>query len=328
MPHTLGFILLTHARPRQMRRLIGTLDAMFEGPRIVCHHDFSKCSLDVSAFPPNVSFVRPHLKTGWADFSVVEATVRALEAMYGAGAPPEWFVVLSGSDYPIKPAASIVRDLAASAYDAYIDHEPIRAGAFEREWQERCYRRYCSVRLARLPFPTRTLGLRMRDLRVSYPGLTDRLLPFSEGLRCYAGSQWFCARRRAAEYIVDFHHSNPRMRRHYRRLQFSEESYFQTILANAPGLKLCNDNLRFLDWSAREPHPKTLGMTDLAPMLRSPAHFARKFDLDHDPDVLDALDEVIGVRCALPRSDNSPFSPRVGDEGASKRFSSREKGWG
>ena len=37
MPQRIGFVLLTHANTPQVRRLIGTLDRMFDAPPIVCH---------------------------------------------------------------------------------------------------------------------------------------------------------------------------------------------------------------------------------------------------------------------------------------------------
>jgi hypothetical protein len=113
MDSTIGIVLITHQKPDQIIRLVTRLNSMFGEPAIVCHHDFSKCALPLSAFPGNVSFVRPHLPTRWGDFSLVEATVRALQQMYLAPAAPDWVVLLSGADYPIKPAAKILHDLSA-----------------------------------------------------------------------------------------------------------------------------------------------------------------------------------------------------------------------
>jgi hypothetical protein len=77
------------------------------------------------------------------------------------------------------------------------------------------------------------------------------------------------------------------------------------ILANAPGLTASGgqpgltarrQHLRYIDWQhADSVHPATLGIADLPVMTASPAHFARKFDIDHDSAVLDALDRSIGI---------------------------------
>jgi hypothetical protein len=66
----IGFGILTYNAPGQLLRLVKTLNAMFGDPPIVCHHDFSKSSLDEALFPRNVRFVHPHIVTGWGDITV------------------------------------------------------------------------------------------------------------------------------------------------------------------------------------------------------------------------------------------------------------------
>ncbi|HEV2800160.1 MAG TPA: beta-1,6-N-acetylglucosaminyltransferase [Pyrinomonadaceae bacterium] len=262
MAPTVGFVLLTHNKPQMTGRLIAKLCSMFDAPPIACHHDFSKCDLPVESLPANVSFVRPHVETSWASFTEVEATARAIRLLYESQSAPDWFIYLSGADYPIKPAAQILRDLRASESDAHINAELIERGRFTHPWHGLCYHRYC----------------------------TKRLTPFSPRFKCYAGGQWFCANARAAEYIVEFHATQTALADHYRDLQFASESYFQCVLANAPHLRLSEQTWRYTDWSAGGAHPKTLGMEDLPTLLASHAHFARKFDADTDARVLDELD--------------------------------------
>lgn len=289
---SLGFILLTHTKPHQIHRLIAKLNGMFNYPQIVCHHDFSKCDLSLNICPKNVTFIRPHLQTGWAEFSVVEATVRALELMYKAPNPPDWFVLLSGADYPIKSADQILLDLRSSPYDVHMHHEQINYNAYERDWQELCHERYCTIKFG-VPFLNRKLRLTKRTVTLRHPLLTDPFLPFSNTLHCFAGSQWFCANHKAAEYIIQFHSNRTALASHYRTLMFSEESYFQTILCNAPHLRLQNNDWRYIEWYEGS-SPKILVTEDLPKLLASSAHFARKFDIDIDSIVLDELDAVLG----------------------------------
>jgi len=268
MTVSIGFVLITHSKPEQIRRLIDRLNTMFDRPPIVCHHDFGQCDLPVEAFLGNVSFVRPSLPSGWGVFSVVEATVRAIRQMYEVPGSPDWFVLLSGADYPIKPAAQVRRELAAGSYDAYIEDIPIRAdhfktgrgraiarreatlmeGMFLADWQRLCYDRFCAKRLRLRPT--------CRVLTLKHPLLTRPFLPFSARFRCYAGSQWFCANHRAAEYILHYHATRPALASHYKRFWFSEESYFQCILVNAPDIKVSNNNYRYTDWPLGGAHPK------------------------------------------------------------------------
>jgi Core-2/I-Branching enzyme len=280
----IGFALATHSNPRQLERLVSRLNAMFDHPPIACHHDFSQCALSTDRFPKNVSFVRPHLRSAWGAFSLVQVFIRAIEQLYAAPVNPDWCVLLSGADYPIKPAAQILNDLQAGGYDAHICHEWIRAGALETVWQKVSYERYC-WKWIRVPLTNKRLILK-------HPLLTRPFLPFSKKFRCYSGSDWFSTNRRATQYLVESYKSNVKLANYYRQVFIPSESYFHTILANAPALKLKNDNWRYTDWLPGSPHPRTLGLADLPKLLASPAHFARKFDLNHDAAVLDQLDEI------------------------------------
>ncbi len=296
----IGFILLTHEKPAQIIRLVHTLDRMFDRPPIVCHHDFGRCALPLENFRDNISFVRPHLHTAWGDFSLVKATVRALEQLYTSARNPDWFVLLSGSDYPIKSAAQILQDLNSGSYDAHIRFDPIRNDPSKSNWERMCYFRYCTKRF---PFPPFARGLRPGRpmLFFKHPILTGLFLPYSRSLRCFAGSSWFCANRESAKYILEFYETNPALARHYQNRQFPDESYFQTILANAPELRLNNNNWRYTDFSSGGSRPKTLTSEDFSKLIASAAHFARKFDGEGDQTIFDGLDALIFVEEAFAR---------------------------
>lgn len=294
MPIRIGFVVLTHDRPPQIQRLIERLNAMFEHPPIVCHHDFGQCPMPIDGFAHNVSFV-PSLATRWGTFSLVEAAIRAIQAMFRDGGP-DWFVLLSGADYPIKSAATIRGALAASEFDAHIAHtfvgleqEPSEGFARLGHWRYRTARLFPAVRRDRVRGAVRFLDLRR-------PWLASPLLPFSSTQHCYAGEFWFCANRRAAQYIVDYHATHPALAEHYRNVPIPEESYFQTVLVNAPGLEVHNDDLRYIDWSNGGHHPKVLTHEDLPRVLAAPDHFARKVDLARHPDLLDALDRALDAQ--------------------------------
>ena len=107
----IGFAILSYTEPEQLLRLVKTLNTMFGDPPIVCHHDFSQCSLDEAVFPPNVRFVHPHIGTRWGDIAVPLAALRAFGLLRKYD-QPDWFVLLSGSDYPVRPYDKIVTNLS------------------------------------------------------------------------------------------------------------------------------------------------------------------------------------------------------------------------
>lgn len=285
------FVLLTHRQHLAVQRLVARLLAMFDEPTIVCHHDFGKVPLDTLSFPA-VAFVRPHHDTTWGRMSVVRAILAALRIGLNSPREPEWFVLLSGADYPIRKAEQIERELTEGGYDAYVQHEWIQPRRFERAWQQECYERYYgrTVKLARVE---RRRRLRWRVHHIHSRRIPGFGSPFSDEFRCYAGETWFTANRCAVRYVLEFHVHNPPLARWYERKSNVDESYVQTILGNAPGLRLCGDPKRYTDWSEDEPHPKTLTLEDLPTMVQSGAHFARKFEPGMSSALLDQLDEAL-----------------------------------
>jgi hypothetical protein len=96
----------------------------------------------------------------------------------------------------------------------------------------------------------------------------------------------------AAEFVLRFLDQYPDYRAYHRHTLASDEIFFQSILAGTDFLdthNLINDPLRFMIWPDNSSHPRILGREDLPAMLESGAPFARKFDLEHDPAVIEQL---------------------------------------
>jgi hypothetical protein len=290
MTPPIGFVLITHAAPAQILRLVRRLNTMYGDPPIVCHHDFSKVDLPLDTFPKNVSFVRPYLKTAWAEFPVVEGTARAIRQLFERPDAPDWFILLSGSDYPVRPAKQVRADLESGGYDAHLQHDAIIPGQFRNDWERHCHRRYFGQRVL-VPWLS-SRGFRWRAWRL--PAAIDFSggYPFKSNFVCYAGSQWFSASRAAAKRIVDSYERDRAFIRFSRKIFFIEEMYFQTILGNAAGLRLSPRRFRYIDFGAGGAHPKALRLEDLPKILASGDHFARKFD-GGSTEVLDAIDAAV-----------------------------------
>ena len=260
-----GFVILNHDKPERLQRLVRALHLAYDEPSIVCHHDMDQCELSDDLFPENFAFVSPHIPSAWGSFSLVEATLAGLERVLSQD--PAWIFLVSGSDYPVRQGGDVIKELRGSGYDAWLHLEPIRPPIFERPWQEVCYKRY----------------------------FREGVFPF--GLECYAGSQWMTLSAATARYLLQSHAERPELAEYYRGCSVPDESYFHTVLGNAPHLRLCRDNRRYIDWeSPVRVGPKVLTVEDYERVVQSGAHFARKFDLELDALILEQLDaRVFGM---------------------------------
>ncbi|MDX1641820.1 MAG: beta-1,6-N-acetylglucosaminyltransferase [Balneolaceae bacterium] len=295
----LGFVLLTHEKPNQIVRLIDRLNFMFDHPPIACHHDFSQCDLPLAEIPENVSFVKPHLKTAWGDWSLVEATLKGIELLYERPDNPQWFTLLSGRDYPIKPAEKIINDFKSSKCDVHISSLKLAKSNLDSDYARQGYKKYNTLvfkypSLVHLMQSIRLGTWYKKDIYLHKKILTKWVVPFTNKFHCYYGSQWFSANQKATEYILKFNKSNSRIRFYYKRVHAPDESYFHTIVGNSDELKTCDKKWRHIQWVPTLQHPKELSAEDLPQLLESKDHFARKFNIDKYPEILDRLDEHIG----------------------------------
>jgi len=295
------FVLLTHSNGRQILRITETLNATFGNPSIACHHDFSQCKLQKEQFAPNVRFVEDFVPTRWGDISLVRATLRGLRVLY-AGSGPDWFYLLSGSDYPIRRMRDVRADLEKAECDAFmraipVDHTripkrlpgPIQAGFDSPHYEYMAYDRY----IARW-FPVQ--GWR-RSAHFRSPRLLAPFHPFSSHYRCFSGDQWFTANRKTAEYILQTD-AEPLLRYFARRCP-PDEAVLHTLVGNAGSLKLSPELKHYVAWDA-DCHPKVLDSGDLPKALSSGAHFARKFAPDSP--VLNEIDRLLGIEAKSGRA--------------------------
>jgi len=307
---TIGFVLLTHSHPGQVLNLSRVLSELYGDPPIVCHHDFSQCPLSKNRFPANVRFVEPYFRTFWGCFSIVPAARAAIRLLMDCDRAPDWFYLLSGSDYPIASPERVLDTLADTPYDAFIDYREIawrprlqqplatpKSGFSRSGYPALAYRRYCAVAIPRpsknQPFVIPPVGhsyLYHPLWRTIVPG------PFSEEFRCYAGEHWFTANRKAAQVLLTDTGRATRLLAHLRTRESPEECFYHTLLGNAR-LKLSTNNLRYIDWASPEAfHPRWLTVNDMDQIESSDAHFARK--LAPGSPLAAELDRMLGVKQA------------------------------
>jgi hypothetical protein len=96
--------------------------------------------------------------------------------------------------------------------------------------------------------------------------------------------------RRAAEAVVTFVEERGDYVAHVARTVIPDESATTTIVCNDPALDVVLEDLHCVRFSAGDGHPDVFGLPDVDYLLGSGRFFARKFDVDTDAAVLDALD--------------------------------------
>ena len=239
----IAFILLCHKDPdaiiRQARMLTAAGDCMaihFDARARPDHFRRIRAAL---ADTPGVTFARRRVKCGWGEWSLVQATLNAVEAAAEAFPRATHFYMLSGDCAPVKSAA-FAHDLLDRDEADYIESFDF----FESGWiktgmrtDRLIYRHYFNERKHKwLFYSSHAIQKRL--------GLA-RTIPAD--LQIQIGSQWWCLRRRTIEAILDFTHKRRDVMRFFSTTWIPDETFFQTLVRHlVPEPEIRSRTLTFL----------------------------------------------------------------------------------
>ena len=268
----IAFILLCHKDPDAIIRQAEKLTAV--GDYMSIHFDarakpehYQKIR-DALADNHNVTFARKRIKCGWGEWSLVQASLYAVEAAVDEFPRATHFYMLSGDCMAVKSAAYAHEFLDNNDVD-YIESFDF----FESNWiktgmkEERLtYRHFFNERTHKWLFYTsfnlqKKLGLK-RDI--------------PEDLQIQIGSQWWCLRRRTIEWIIDFTRKRRDVMRFFRTTWIPDETFFQTLVRHlVPATEIETRTLTFLMFTDYG-MPVTFYNDHYDMLLSQDALFARK----------------------------------------------------
>jgi Core-2/I-Branching enzyme len=271
---TTAYVISAYKNPAQLSRLVHRLHTG-SNTRFLVHVDrktddqtFRTMEKGVAGLE-GVRFLTRHT-CHWGGFGHVRASLKAIDELVRSCADPDYVVLLSGQDYPIKSNAFIRNFLAAAQGRSFFLHFPLPT----RNWSHGGMRRI------------RDWHLRYRRVHVRLP-LRRRLPP---SLRPWGGSAYWIVSRGALRTIHEFVHANPWYVGFFEHVDIPDELFFQTILLNSAEAERCVDfRLHYTEWS-RSPAPAILTRDDFPQLEASTCLFARKFDLAVDAEILDMID--------------------------------------
>jgi hypothetical protein len=309
----LACIVLAHHLPQQLAQLVSALRHPWI--QVYVHIDRRKSLAPFTrAFAETGSsdlVLLPRHKSWWSSPGTLDAALEGLVAGVADGC--DYFITISGQDFPLKPMEEIASFFERAESRSYISHWPV--SEFPRRWRGR----------ERIEFYTYTVRGRRevcipRGEDVSFFNWRGRLL--NELLRArtafmpprrhppyvrpFLGSDWWNITRVAADYVLRFHDEHPDFRRWHEYTLAPGDMFVHSILLGtdfARDHEIVNDRLRFVIGQEGSPHPRTLTTDDRSALLESEKLFARKFDQRVDAAVLEQLaaritDEAVRVQQA------------------------------
>ena len=239
----IAFILLCHKDSRSIIEQARRLSAA--GDYVSIHFDAGGRRADFRAIRealagnPNICFASKRLKCGWGAWSLVQASLNALQSAVETFADATHFYLISGDCQTIKTAEYAHHFLDQNDYD-YIESFDF----FESDWiktgmkKERLiYRHFFNERRQAFWFYN---SFKLQQ----YFGWT-RAIPAD--LQVMIGSQWWCLRRQTIEKILAFVKKRRDVVRFFSTTWIPDETFFQTLVRHlVPSNEIQTRPLTFL----------------------------------------------------------------------------------
>lgn len=273
-PSKIAYLLLVHRFPDQFKRLFR---AIYDPQNIyLIHVDMNagaalRSEIDEFLAPYENAAMLESKRALWGGYSLVDAELRGIERLLKMSADWEFFINLSGQDFPLATQKQIRGFLGANRGKEFIrvlDQAELRPDTMGRVLKH---------------------VVELKDRIVD--SLVTRL--FLDGATPYIGNQWKMVSRQFCEFVC-FDPAVERYKAFYRNTFIADEGFFQTVMMNTDAHgEIVNDDKRLIDWVPDgdiKLRPRTFRTADADTLTKSEALFARKFDAGEDAQILDILE--------------------------------------
>lgn len=280
----IAYLIIAHHNPNHLRRLVSQL---ISDPRNHCFVHIDKKSKVKFDLPESdqITMLRDRKKVYWCDYSNVVVTLDLMRAALKHHLGMDFFVLMSGSCFPIRSQTYVHDYLSEHRDDVFLMSDTLPSSVFNKR---------IGLIKWRAPKPYKKDSLHHKAyLRLQKHKVVETMRDYTTvfgDMKPYSGSQWWAWGREASEYVVEFADSNPAFMKYFERTVCPEESFFPTILENSSFAEKIRSTVTFVDWSDGPPHPvdmahKHLEMIAVEPFVSdyNPAQptshylFARKF---------------------------------------------------
>jgi Core-2/I-Branching enzyme len=310
----IAYLITAYDNPSHLGRL---LDAILTPQSAAYIHidgkfpiePFEHCRRD------KVHFLQDRVRIYWGEFSMVEATLRLMRAALRSPERFDYLMLISGTDYPIRPATELEAFLEANAGTQFMNMVEMPNDTLGKPL----------ARLQRYKLQTgERLGGVRRRIRAALvkAGLMPAARNYQRALgarRPFGGSTWWTLTREACEYILDFVSRERAFVRFYRYSVIPDEGMFHTIIGNSQFAHRVRRNLGYTDWRACGNHPELIGPDHVRRFVSEPnvrsddkygpgkIFFARKFS-DRAATLVDELEAHLKSRAQPSVSADRPVA--------------------
>lgn len=278
----IAHLIMVHKNPNQVIRLIERLH--HPNADFYIHLD-AKSNIEdfkkVSSLN-QVSFISNRINCNWGGNSLLIGILTSLNEILSYGKYYDFINLLSAQDYPLKSAEEIHKYFENNIGRNFVHYE-----SADSLWLKKAKQRYEKYHFTDLNFPGKYFIER----------IANKFLPVREfpvPVKLFGGckSTWWTITAECALHIKEEFWNNNKLQKFLKYCWGTDEFVLTTLIMNSPYADMTNsDNLRYIDWSEGNAHPKLLNTSDFETIKKSGMLFARKFEMDEA--VLKQIDEEL-----------------------------------
>ncbi len=287
----LGFLILAHRYPKQLKNLIESL-LLVNSSKIYIHIDLKALNnfnelIKFYSTNNRVVFIEKKYKVFWGSYSQILATYELIKTAVKNNSE-NYFMLLSGQDFLIKKPIDLMNFFEANITELFLLNFKLP----NQSWKYNGLNRLGHYRI----------------LLENHPWLSNKLtnlisciqskLGFVRKVKFqqYGGSNWFNLPLDALKLIVNYVEKNPSYLKSFKHSLCADEIFIQSIILNSEFKnKVISEDLRYINWSDGPEYPKILRLEDYEKMINSEnKFFGRKFDEAVDNEVILKLKNYCG----------------------------------
>jgi len=279
----IAYLIVAHNNYEHLKRLITALDE--HACRFYIHIDKKSPLPHLKA--DNIIFLQDRVNVHWSGFSMVRVTLNLLHRAIAD--ENDYFVLISGADYPIQPNSYLYEKLKEGG-----EYITIKKGCDEYNPLSRYKYYYFTDHYNRRNKSKLTTRFFLWFQKMLRKLQIKKKIPF----QLYTGTQWFILSQACVKYILEEAEGNKNYVRFFKTAFCSDEGFFQTIIGNSEFYHQTKDNLTYADWSV-DPGPAiiTEQHIDILKNVKE-KFFARKFN-DDSFTIIERIEKEL--RNSLPR---------------------------
>ena len=276
----IAYFILVHRMPEQFFRLF---NAIYNKDNYYLIHLDKKAenehveSITQFLSPIENAHILDSENVVWGGYSMVHAELKGMEYLLNHAIDWDFFINLSGQDYPLKSQDIIRTFLKNNPGNNFI--------------------KIANQAISRPETMNRIDHFYEESDNSIHQSVKER--EFMKGMTPYIGGQWMILTRACCDFICNSGESEVFIE-YYKNTLIADESFFQTVLMNSSfDGTLINDDLRAIIWvpdGEIKLRPKTFTKKDFNFLIQGSNLFARKFDDHIDNQIINALN----LRLNLP----------------------------